>query len=300
MGPPPSGSDIPGYFTPGNAGGEYLKSLWVKTGTSRGIDEGIDQGEVDSVIGSNGRSKLGDMERVLPYQVVISFPGADFNFTFTDEDGVPVASGGAALADALRSWIMTETWARYGGYLVGSSSEAVLLSHFYMDKTNLEYCPGTTRVKNYRQRGPDSIASINPNWKFYYVEAQMECTVMLVLITVDWLKSPNCLGELDDIKDITKKKANSDDAEMMLIVLEDGVYSHPQWGQVEEKGKSWGAEFHKYTPSTDAGTKGAVEQAIFNLIDNRCQLKRVSKPSVPSSVKYVDWDEAAMGQTQKI
>jgi hypothetical protein len=48
-------------------------------------------------------------------------------------------------------------------------------------------------VRNFRGRGAQNIASINPNWKYYYVEAQLECTVMLVLCTVGWLQSPYCL-----------------------------------------------------------------------------------------------------------
>ena len=69
-----------GYLLEGTPANEYLRKLWVKTGASRGIDDGVDQGEVQSVIGSNGRSLLGGAERAIPYQFVISFPGADFKF----------------------------------------------------------------------------------------------------------------------------------------------------------------------------------------------------------------------------
>ena len=39
-----------------------------------------------------------------------------------------------------------------------------------MDWANLQYTPGTMRVRNFRGRGAATVASINPNWQYYYVE----------------------------------------------------------------------------------------------------------------------------------
>ena len=103
-GPPPPGSNVEGYLKPGGAADKYLRSLWVKTGASKGIDDGVDQGDVSAVIGQNGRSLLGGKERKIPYQVVISFPGAGFDFKFVDGDGVSQASDGYHLAVAVRDW----------------------------------------------------------------------------------------------------------------------------------------------------------------------------------------------------
>ena len=159
----------------------------------------------------------------------------------------------------------------------------------------LQYVPGTTRVTNFRNRGAENTASINPNWKFYYVEAQLECVVMIVLITSSWLVSPNCIGELDEIDDFISKKANADQSEMLLVVLEDAVYDSPIWQGVAAKAAKWETQFHNYTETTAASDKQAVEDHIFSLIDDKCQLKRTAKPGVPSGNKEVDWDDAAMG-----
>ena len=43
-----------------------------------------------------------------------------------------------------------KAFAEYGPVLMGCTREGILVNHFYMDKINLEHCPGTSKVKNYR------------------------------------------------------------------------------------------------------------------------------------------------------
>ena len=77
---PPPGSNVDGYLVEGGPANEYLRGLWQPVGATKGIDEGDAMGDVQAVVGANGRSLLGGKEREVPFQVVVSFPGAGFNF----------------------------------------------------------------------------------------------------------------------------------------------------------------------------------------------------------------------------
>lgn len=67
--------------------------------------------------------------------------------------------------DALTSRrIGEQTITKYGQALTGCSQEGILLSHFYMDWANLQYVPGTTRVRNFRNvRSAASLHSSDRN-----------------------------------------------------------------------------------------------------------------------------------------
>jgi len=275
---------------------EYLRSLWVQTGATRGVDAGVDQGSPDDIVGTNDMSKLGGRDRPLPYQVVISFPGAALDFSFTDTDGENLASSGFDLAAQTRKWLGEKACEENG--IPVDQAEAILLRHFYMDWANLQYTPGTTRVRNFRNRGMSTVASINPNWKFYYVEAQLECKVMLVLVTVGWLQSPNCLGEFDDVEQMVSIKENADDTELLFIVLQEEVLEDPKWSEVEAKAKALDCLIKHYFPEMDSAEKEAVEQYILRLTIGNEKLDFVpdsDMPAVPDHVKMVDWDDATMG-----
>ena len=118
---------------------------------------------------------------------------------------------------------------------------------------------------------------------------------MLVLITTGWLESPNCIGELKDIKTIMKMKANNDQTELLLIILDDKVKSHPKWNEVASIAKNeFGAEAMDYTQTAAPATKESTEQVIWSKIDNGCQIKRLQEPAkMIAAVK--DWDDAKMG-----
>mmetsp|Transcript_23798 Transcript_23798/g.32737 ORF Transcript_23798/g.32737 Transcript_23798/m.32737 type:complete len:265 (-) Transcript_23798:7-801(-) len=220
-----------------------------------------------SIFGSNGRSFLSGDNREEKYQVVLSFPGKEFDFKFTDEAGISAGSG-FELAVWFHNWIKSEL-------LQDSSSRAART--VYLDWLGLQYVPGTVQVNNYRGQGMSAF--LNENWKLYYHEAMWEAKVMVVFVTKQWVESPYCKGEFEHVDWLIKQLGEKEVSrrEMLFIVLEN-CSACDGWDYFQKACSEWQVQVLHYYENSPRTHKLNVEQHVIGTIREKCNLNLSDMP----------------------
>eukprot|EP00730_Choanoeca_flexa_P012695 TRINITY_DN4531_c0_g2_i1.p1 TRINITY_DN4531_c0_g2~~TRINITY_DN4531_c0_g2_i1.p1 ORF type:complete len:294 (+),score=73.30 TRINITY_DN4531_c0_g2_i1:207-1088(+) len=247
-----------GLLDPASPFNEELRSRWKPIGSNPNVDLDKELVSLDNVIGSNGRSKLGGNDRVAPYQIVLSFPGAQFSSgTKTDMSGLAMESG-QQMAVEVHAWLADE-------FNITKHPE----QYIYFDYHNLQFVPDTYAVTNYKNRG--GTAHLNTNWNFYYVEAQLECKIMLVLVSLEWMESPWCRMELETIVRLTKMAPDHfEDRDILISILDEGCYQSEYFPEFKAQCDSAGIKIRNYFEGMSAEEKEADEEETLAMIRKRC------------------------------
>jgi hypothetical protein len=282
------GADGRGELVEGKTYNTFLRAKWNKLGQNNGVDKDEPQPELSDIIGSNGRSKLSNQERPHPYQMVLSFPGAAFTIeggVLTDEDGESFASGHEFVV-GFHNWMIEQ---------LGGPEKAT--QALYFDYHNLKYVPATVACHNYKNRG--GTAYLNTNWNFYYVEAQLECKLMVFFITKEWVESKWCLKEFDDLKKLVEMHPRGiegfADKEMLFYILDPRVTSHENYPKLETEVKAMGGLIRPYNNTMSADEKGAEEQWFLQFAEKYC-----TEYPVLSNIRQIVSKEATWGDDCKV
>lgn len=266
---------------------DNLIQRWSATGQNTGIDLDKPQPSLqEEIIGANFRSKISGLQRMNPYQVVLSFPGATFSGgEVVDADGLTMGSG-HELAVEFHKWIATE---------LGENGTELATQLIYFDYHNLQYVPATVACANYKNRG--GTAFLNTNWNFYYVEAQLECTVMVVFCSREWIQSSWCMKEFDDLKELMAiSPERFENREMAFIVVDKGVYEEANWPGFKAQADEMGVQFMDYTSDMSGDGKNQVEANLLKLFEEKCTMFPLQEGLTKIVESEVTWsDDSKVG-----